>query len=40
MTFWHKKRALTWPSELENELHLSYFYNINSTPDGRWLQWR
>ena len=39
MTFWHKKRALTRQSELKDKLHLSYFYNINSTPDGRWLQW-
>ncbi len=39
MKLWHKKRVPTWPSELENELRLSYFYNINSTPDGWWLQW-
>lgn len=40
MTFLHKKRALSDSSELEDKLHLSYFYNINSTSDGRWLQWR
>ncbi|ARW22498.1 hypothetical protein S101174_01663 [Levilactobacillus brevis] len=39
MTLWHKKGALTWPSELEDKLHLSYSYSLNSTPDGRWLQW-
>lgn len=40
MKLWHKKRALTWPPELEKMKRLSkLFYNINSTPDGWWLQW-
>nr|DAP36984.1 MAG TPA: hypothetical protein [Caudoviricetes sp.] len=40
MTFWHKKRALTWPSELKTRLLLLNIYETNSTPRGRWLQWR
>lgn len=39
MILWHKKGALSSSSELKDKLHLSYFYNLNSTPDGRWLQW-
>ena len=39
MKLWHKKRVPGDNPELEDKLHLSYFYNVNSTPDGRWLQW-
>lgn len=39
MKLGHKKRVLSGSPELTERLHLSYFYNVNSTPDGRWLQW-
>ncbi|STX20412.1 Uncharacterised protein [Levilactobacillus brevis] len=39
MILWHKKRVLTWPSELKGKLLVSNIYNANSTSDGRWLQW-
>ncbi|ADF83428.1 hypothetical protein APL41_gp23 [Lactobacillus phage LBR48] len=38
MTLWHKKGALTWPSELEDKLRLSKLFYFNSTTEGRWLQ--
>lgn len=38
MKLWHKKRALTWPSELEDKLRLSNLLYVNSTAKGRWLQ--
>jgi hypothetical protein len=39
MMLWHKKRALTWPPELEDKKHVSYFFGINSTLErGHW-QW-
>ncbi|WP_263853640.1 MULTISPECIES: hypothetical protein [Levilactobacillus] len=39
MKIWHKKRALTWPSELEDKKYLSYFFSVNSTPKGGVWQW-
>ncbi len=39
MILWHKKRALNWPSELEDKLHVSYFFNSNSTLKGGVWQW-
>jgi len=39
MKFRRKKRALTWPSELEDRKRISYIFYVNSTPEGRWLQW-
>lgn len=39
MKLWHKKRVLTWPSELTKRLHVSSIFNMNSTlKRGRW-QW-
>lgn len=39
MKIWHKKRALTWPSELEGKKVVSHFFSFNSTlKRGRW-QW-
>ena len=38
MKLWHKKRALTWPPELEDKLRLSKLSYFNSTTEGRWLQ--
>jgi len=39
MKIWHKKRALTWPSELTDKLQISKLFDSNSTlKAGRW-QW-
>ena len=39
MTFWHKKRALSGSSELEDKKRLSKLFYDNSTlKKGRW-QW-
>lgn len=38
MMLWHKKRALTWTSELEDKLHVSHFFDFNSTLKGWWIQ--
>lgn len=38
MKIWHKKRALTWPSELTERLHESSIFNFNSTTEGRRFQ--
>lgn len=38
MKIWHKKRVLTWPSELKSKLLVSNIFNFNSTTEGRWLQ--
>lgn len=40
MTFLHKKRALSGRSELKTRLLLLNIHETNSTPRGRWLQWR
>lgn len=39
MKIWHKKRALTWPSELGERLLISSIFSFNSTLEGRWIQW-
>lgn len=35
----HKKRALTWPSELEDRKVVSHFFSFNSTQKGGTWQW-
>jgi len=39
MKLWHKKRVLTWPSELENMKRLSKLFYDNSTQKGGVWQW-
>ncbi len=38
MKLWHKKRALTWPSELTEKLLVSSIFNFNFTAEGRRIQ--
>ena len=39
MTFWHKKRVLTWPSELEMNQLENQIFTYHSTSKWWWLQW-
>lgn len=38
MTLWHKKGALTWPSELKARLLALNLYEFNFTAEGRRIQ--
>lgn len=40
MTFWHKKKALTWPSELTlgKKVFINHLITINFTAEGRRIQ--
>ena len=38
MKIWHKKRVLTWPSELREKLLALNLYEFNFTAEGRRIQ--